>query len=272
MGDETPRLLVVGAHPDDCEISAGGIASKYVAAGREVHFLSVTDGSAGHHEMDREELARRRREETKSVADAFDVEYHVWDIADGKLRPSLENRQRMIRLIRRIEPGLVLTHRPNDYHPDHRYTSRLVCDASYMVTVPNVCSDTPPLRTDPVIGYVPDDFQKPYAFDPDVVVEIDDVVDTKIEMCHRHESQMYEWLPHHAGTLDEVPDAEDEHLRWLRENRDDDFAEIADKFRTELRDRYGEKRGSAVRYAEAVEVCEYGRPLTDELAKELFPF
>jgi LmbE family N-acetylglucosaminyl deacetylase len=55
---------------------------------------------------------------------------------DGELLPNLGNRRQVIRLIRSFHPDLVLTHRPNDYHPDHRYTSQLVQAAAYLITVP----------------------------------------------------------------------------------------------------------------------------------------
>lgn len=270
--DDSLRVLVIGAHPDDADVTAGGVAAKYAAAGHDVRFVSTTNGDAGHHEIGGGELSRRRREEAHAAADVIGIEYQVLENDDGKLQPSLENRQKIITLVREYDPDLVFTHRPNDYHPDHRYTSQLVQDSAYMVTVPNICTDTPILRDDPVIAYLVDDFQKPYPFDPDVVVSIDDVIDDKIEMLHRHESQFYEWLPFNGQKLDEVPEGDDERREWLKEERLSAFEEIADRFRDELIERYGEEKGREVRYAEAFEGCEYGTPLTEENAARLFPF
>lgn len=267
---DTLDVLVFGAHPDDCDIKAGGVAAKHADAGHNVRFVSVTNGDAGHHEIGGVELARRRREEAAAAAEVLGIEYEIMDHHDGELEPTLERRKKFIRMIRNYEPDLILTHRPNDYHPDHRYTSRLVQDSAYMVTVPNICTGTDALDYNPVIAYLSDDFQKPYPFDPDVVVAIDDVIDRKTEALHQHESQVYEWLPYNMGRTDEVPESEAGRKEWIREEWMERSADVADRYRDLLVERYGEA-GEDVRYAEAFEGCEYGSPLTDENSEELFP-
>ena len=199
MNNHALKIIVFGAHPDDCDIKAGGIAIKYANLGHEVKFVSVTNGDAGHHEIGGVELARRRRAEAQAAGAVAGIEYHVLDNHDGELEPTLENRKKIIRQIRNYTPDLILTHRPNDYHPDHRYTSILVQDSAYMVTVPNICTDTPALSYNPVIAYLSDNFQKPQPFSPDVVIAIDEVIEKKIDMLHCHTSQMYEWLPFKRG-------------------------------------------------------------------------
>ena len=273
--DSTLRVLAVGAHPDDCDLKAGGAACKYADRGHDVCFVSMTDGSAGHQAQGGAELVRRRRREAEAAAEVAGIEFRMLDNPDGRLRPTLDRRETVIRLVREYHPDLVLTHRPNDYHPDHRYTSQLVQDAAYMVTVPNVCPRTPALDADPVIAYLSDDFRRPYPFDPDAVVAIDDVVDRKFEMLDRHESQVYEWLPYNEGILDRVPDDGEERREWLESGElslVSDLEAVADRFRDRLVERYGEEVGSEVRYAEAFEGCEYGRPLSDGEVPDLFPF
>jgi LmbE family N-acetylglucosaminyl deacetylase len=272
-----PSLLVVGAHPDDCSIKAGGIAAKYVEAGRDVTFCSVTDGSAGHHEGDRETVAARRKRETEAVAETLGVDYEVFDVPDGELEPTLEHRRRLIRFVREVDPDLVLGPRPNDYHPDHRYTAELLRDTAYMLIVPNVCPDTPPMDDNPVFGYVADGFEKPAPFEPDVVLDVSDVEDRKLDALDCHESQVYEWLPYTFGVLDEVPDGDAERREWLADEGIDHFAEntevnVADRFRGELRARYGPDRGERVSHAESVEISAYGAALTDDLSDALFFF
>ena len=274
---QTVSLLVVGPHPDDCSIKAGGIAAKFVEAGHDVTFLSATDGSAGHHEMGRTELAARRRRETEAVAETLGVEYEVFDVRDGLLEPTLRNRRRFIRFIRQVDPDLVLGPRPNDYHPDHRYCAQLLRDAAYLLIVPNVCPDTPAMDDNPVIGYVADQFRKPAPFEPDVVLDVTDVEEQKVNALHCHESQMYEWLPYTFDELDAVPDGDDERREWLAGDGLSHLVEntemnVADRFREELKVRYGEERGERVDHAEAVEISEYGAPLTDELREAFFPF
>lgn len=274
MANDTLRVLAVGAHPDDCDLKIGGTACKYTDQGHQVKFISMTNGAAGHHEQGGATLVQRRQAEAEAAAQVADVEFQLLDNPDGRLQPSLANRDQLITLIREYTPDLVFTHRPNDYHPDHRYTAQLVRDAAYMVTVPNVCPQTPALDQNPVFAYMSDTFDRPYSFEPDVVVDIDDTVERKHEMLDCHESQMYEWLPYNEGVLDEVPADSDERLEWLREGRlshMETLANIADRYREELTNKYGES-GGEIQYAEAFEASEYGRPLTDELADRLFPF
>lgn len=272
MNYQQLRILVIGAHPDDCDFKAGGIAALYKQEGHNVKFISVTNGDAGHHEMGGGPLALRRGQEAKDAADIIGIEYDLLDIHDGELVPNLENRYKIIRNIRQYKPDIIMTHRPNDYHPDHRYTSMLVQDAAYMVTVPNVCAQTPHLDNNPVILYLSDGFNKPYPFTPDVVIGIDSVVDKKIDMIHSHTSQVYEWLPFNNGTLESVPDSTEERREWLANRLLRHFSSIADKYRHIIIEFYGDELGESIQYAEAFESCEYGSPFTNEKISTLFPF
>lgn len=267
-------LLVIGPHPDDCSIKAGGIAAHYVAAGHDVTFLTITDGSAGHHEMDRTSLAARRKLETDAVAETLGVTYDWFGIRDGEVTPTLSVRERLIRYTRRVDPDLVLGPRPNDYHPDHRYTAQLIRDAAYMLIVPNVCSDVEPLDSMPVIGYVADGFTKPTPFDPDVVVDVSAVEPTKLDAIHCHESQVYEWLPYTFNDLDAVPAGDAERRAWLAADGVEHLVSVtemnvADRFRDRLRARYGAD-ADEITHAEAVEISEYGAPLDPAARDTLF--
>ena len=272
MSKNQINVLVFGAHPDDCDIKAGGVAALYVQQGHRVKFVSVTNGDAGHHEMGGGPLAQRRYAEAQAAAEVIGIEYELLDNHDGELMPTLENRYKVIRTIREFQPDLIMTHRPNDYHPDHRYTSTLVQDAAYMVTVPNICALTPHLEKNPVIAYLSDGFMKPYPFTPDVVVGIDDVIEQKIDMLHCHVSQFYEWLPYNSGTLDSVPTDASARRTWLAEGRLNRFRTTADESRDLLIALYGEEVGARIEYAEAFEGCEYGSSLTAENIPTLFPF
>ncbi len=186
--------------------------------------------------------------------------------------PTLENRWRVIRLIRTFDPDLILTHRPNDYHPDHRYTSQLVQDAAYMITVPAVVPGTKHLRKNPAIAYLPDEFQKPYPIAPTVAVDVGPVLDKIVDMLHCHESQFYEWLPYNTQTVDQVPKINGERRSWLAESVKDRLRKQADRFRPQLVQCYGNERGKKVEFAEGFEPCEYGSRLDDAAARRLFPF
>lgn len=265
------RIMVVGAHPDDPEKSAGTMA-KYVAMGHQVRLVAMTNGDAGHFEMGGGPLAQRRIKEAECAGKVIGADYLVLDNHDGELVPDLPTRRQLIRVIREFQPDVVITHRPNDYHPDHRNTGLLVRDAAYMVTVPNIVSATPHLEKNPIFMYMSDHFTQPNPFEPDVVVSIDDVIEKKIDMYHCHESQVYEWLPYNAGYLDEVPEDPAARRRWLATRWKPRSEQVAKRYRDKLVEFYGRDAGSEVRYAEAFEVSEYGSSLTREQIKTYFPF
>ncbi len=269
---EPLRILVVGAHPDDCDIMAGGSAALFRRDGHRVKFVSVTNGESGHHETLGDELVAVRRADAAASGAVLGIEYDVLDFRDGRLEPSYEARCVLIRLIREFDPDLILTHRPNDYHPDHRYTSQLVCDAAYMVTVPAVAPEVLALRDNPAIAYVADEFKRPYPFDPSVVVDIGPMIESVVDMLHCHTSQFYGWLAYNHRYEDQVPnhDAGRRELmgRLFRER----IAWVADRYRDLLIEEYGAEAGPTVQWAEAFEPCEYGRAWDVDLIRSLFPF
>jgi LmbE family N-acetylglucosaminyl deacetylase len=270
MPNETMRILIIGAHPDDCDFCAGGTAALWRQQGHDVRFVSVTNGESGHFEMSGEPLAQRRRQEARAAGEVLGIPYDVLDNRDGALQPTLETRFQIIALIRKHNPHLILTHRPNDYHPDHRYTSQLVCDAAYMVMVPPIVPDVPALRRNPVIAYMADTFERPYPFSPTVVVDIEPVVDHIVAMLDCHVSQVYEWLPYVEGLP--VPSDAAARRQWLKQLYLARIAPLADRHRELVHATYGETRGAQIRHIEAFEPCEYGAPLDAAARKRLFPF
>ncbi len=264
----TLRVIAFGAHPDDCDIRAAGTAAKFAAMGHAVKFVSVTNGDAGHQTEGGGALAKRRRAEAMESGRRLGVEYEVLDNHDGELLPSLDVRHQVIRRIRQWNADIVLAPRPNDYHPDHRYTGVLVQDAAYMVVVPNVAPDTPPLRKNPVFLYFEDQFQKPAPFRADVAVSIDETFAKKIDALDAHVSQFYEWLPWVDGRLDEVPKDVAERKKWLAGTRS---RPVSRAVRSALEKWYGPEKAAKVVHAEAFEVCEYGRRPSDEDLRKLFP-
>lgn len=263
------RIIVFGAHPDDCDQRFGGTAAKFAAMGYAVKFVSVTNGDAGHQTQGGEALAKRRRAEAAEAGRRLGIaEYITLDNHDGELLPTLEVREQIIRLIREWKADIVLGPRPFDYHPDHRYTGVLLQDAAFMVTVPNICPDTPALRKNPVFLYFEDRFQKPVAFQPDVAIGIDDAWEKKIDALDAHVSQVYEWLPWLAGILDQVPKDLVARRHWLSTQRD---AEPTPAVREALIACYGPIRGKTIHHAEAFELCEYGSQPTREQLRKMLP-
>ena len=270
--NESLRLLVIGAHPDDAEYRAGGLATLYRRLGHQVRFVSVTNGDAGHHETTGPALAQRRRREAEAATAIVGLEYEIWEHTDGRLEPTLPRREQMIRLIRSYHPDLVLTHRPNDYHPDHRATSQLVQDSAYLLTVPAICPDVPHLRRDPVIAYLADDFTRPYPFDPTVVIDVGPVWNEKVAMLDAHRSQFYEWLPYNGGYAEGVPCDPEARRAWLSERLEALSARMSERFRGCPTTLVGPTGEPWPRLVEAFEASEYGAPFDDAAAARLFRF
>ena len=238
---ETFRVMVIGAHPDDCEIKNAGMAAKWLADGHAVCFCSVTDGRSGHHVHQPDALAAIRKQEAQNAADVIGAESLILGEPDGYLMPSLEARAKMIAAIRHFNPDLIITHRPNDYHPDHRYASQLVQDAAFTVQVPHIIPDAPAMKHNPVIVYMSDHFQKPQAFNPDVVIEIDSVQKQFFDVVHEHKSQFYEWIPYVAGYEGPIPDDDAERRQWIETYLQNRLTTPTDLYADKLKERYGDR-------------------------------
>ena len=266
---ESARILFIGAHPDDADVKAGGTAVLLAERGHAVKFASLTNGDAGHHEMGGGMLAKRRRTESKEAARRLGIdEYEVLHYHDGELMPTLEVRRDVIRLIREWDADVVVGHRPNDYHPDHRYAGRVVQDAAYMVQVPNVLPKVEPTDGNPVFLYFQDRFQKPYPFEHDIVVAIDEAIDRKIDALDAHGSQFYEWLPWVSDATDAVPEEPAARKDWLRGRW---TSPISDAARDGLTRWYSEEKAKEAQHAESFQVAEYGRQPSDAEIRRLFP-
>lgn len=267
------RIIAFGAHPDDCELKAGGVAAKWAALGHHVKFVATTNGDIGHWKSAGGPLARRRLAEVEKAARILGIHTHVLDIHDGELEPTLANRRTITRLIREWNADIVLAHRPNDYHPDHRYTGVLVQDAAFMVAVPFFAPDVPPLQKNPVFLYYTDRFERPNPFRADIIVDIDDVVEKKVLALEELVSQFYEGGA--LGKADMIPAdpaGQEKRRRDVRNAFLDRSLSIAKKYRSRLVDAYGQERGDKIQHAEAFEICEYGTQPTAAEIRQLFPF
>ena len=263
------RVIVFGAHPDDCDLNAGGTTALFVQMGHQVKFVSLTNGNKGHHTMQPDELAARRRSEMNKVAEILGVAYDNLDNPDGELMPTIENRKAVIKLICDWKADIVITHRTNDYHPDHRNTGIIVQDAAFMVSVPLMNPGGEPLLKAPVFLYMSDRFQKPNPFTPDIVIDITPVIEKKIDIIVAHESQVFEWLPWNGGYLEMVP-KDVAGRRQLITDRQLSRGSV-ERFREAALKWYSPEQLENCRYVEAFEICEYGRIPNREMIKQLFP-
>ncbi len=270
------RILVFGAHPDDCEHKVGGTAALWADLGHHVKFVSLTNGDAGHWHMAGGPLARRRLFEAEKAAKILGVEAtELLDIHDGELMPTLENRKTLVRLIREWQPDIILSHRPYDWsHPDHHHTGELVRDAQSSSGPKNFCPLAPRMRRSlRAVAWYYDPYERPMPFVPDLVIAIDDVVGQKAHALLSMETQLIERGT--GGSAAFLPEeaAERETLRmkrkeWVKKQ----WSDVADRYRDKLIELYGEEKGSKVRYAEAFQLSELRRPPTPEQFRRLFPF
>lgn len=270
-------ILIVGAHPDDGESNAGGTAALWRRRGDEVRFVSVTDGRRGHYDQrfadDPRELIARRRAESLAAADVIGASYGDVGAPEG---PGIDDTEYELRLMREIRlfgpspgtgPDLVVTHRPLDHPRDHRLVSQLTIDACGLAALPLVDPDTPPLRRTPPIAYWFDDYTEVSAFRPDAIVSIDSVLREKTALVGAHASQVFEWVPYYRGILDQVPSDPRSRLAWLEETQVQPMAAL-------VRAACVESFHSALphgRCAEAFQVSQYGRSLSESELKRLFP-
>jgi LmbE family N-acetylglucosaminyl deacetylase len=271
-GDGKLRIIVFGAHPDDAEYRAAGVAMKWAKQGHHVKLVATTNGDIGHWEIAGGPLATRRRKEVAEVARRLGVVNEVMDNHDGELEPTLENRRAVTRLIKQWNADIVITNRPNDYHPDHRYTAVLVQDSAFMVTVPFITPDVPPLKKNPVFLYSSDRFQKPNPFKPDIAISIDDVMEPTLDALLVMESQIHEGgAGGYPGIFPTDPVGRQKRRDEVRASLARRYASEADRYRDVLVNFEGEK-GRNAKYAQAYELCEYGRQPSQAELKQMFPF
>ncbi|MEI7947643.1 MAG: PIG-L deacetylase family protein [bacterium] len=269
------RVMVIGAHPDDAELCAGGTVLKFQASGALVNLVSFLNGDKGHMSMQPAELKARRHAETQRVKKVLGInDYQVFpDQSDGELVASIEMRKKMTCLIRKFDPHVIFTHRTCDYHADHRAVGVLVQDAAYLLGVPLWCPETPIPQNKPVLFYMSDAFKTPAELRPDIVVDIDAEMGQLLEALCEHESQFFEWLRFDRRITETVPGTLEGRKAfigkyWLNARKELD----ANRFRSQLTSRYGEQHGNRVRFAEAFELSEYGYLPSAEELKNLFPF
>jgi len=267
--DQKLHIIIIGAHPDDPD-KVGGTAYKWAQMGHDVLMVSLTNGDAGHQTIKAKELAKIRREEARKAGEVIGVRYITLDNHDGQLMPTYKNRLQVIKIIREQKADIVIFPRPYDYHPDHRYTGVLVLDAAYMVTVPTILPKVPHLEKNPVFLYMSDGFIHPEPFKADVCIDIDDIIEKKMDMYHQHKSQMYEWLPFNRGALDQVPVSDSDRRVWMGETRKG--GSNATPYRDKLIELYGSNRGTKIKYCEAFQDSGYGTRLNKENISYYFPF
>src|SRR5688572_33262399 len=270
-GNRPLRIIAFGAHPDDAELKFAGTAALFAAQGHKVKLVALTNGDVGHFAQAGGPLALRRKAEVEACHAKLGVETAVLDIHDGELMPDLETRKKVANLIREWQADIVLSHRPWDYHPDPRAVGKLAEDAAVVVAAPFFAPYTPPTKVNPIFLFYSDGFQKPYPFDPIIAVGFDDVAQKKWDCVGDMPSQFADadsWQARYRGNAPADPA---ERAAMILNGVKQRSAEVANQHRALLVKLYGQQKGSAIKYAEAFELNQYGSPATVDELKQLLP-
>jgi len=188
------KVLAVGAHPDDIEILCAGTLAKCAARGDQLHIVVVTDGAAGHKVIPPPQLAEIRKREASAAAALIGAQIAFLAEPDELLFEDERTRLMMIDALRVADPDLIITHGPEDYHPDHVHCSRLVFGASFVSSVPNIKTDHPAQEKIAALYYM--DALAGAGFLPEEYVDITETFATKRDMLSQHQSQLT-WLKEH---------------------------------------------------------------------------
>jgi LmbE family N-acetylglucosaminyl deacetylase len=265
------RIIAFGAHPDDAELKFAGTGALFAAQGHKVKLVALTNGDVGHFSQAGGPLAQRRKAEVEACHAQLGVATDVLDIHDGELMPDLDTRKKVANLIREWQADIVLSHRPWDYHPDHRAVGKLAEDAAVVVAAPYFAPYTPPTKGNPIFLFYSDNFKKPYPFDPIIAVGFDEVAQKKWDCISALPSQFGDADSWQARYGRNVPTDEAGRKAFLIEGVKQRNADVANQYRNLLVQLYGEQKGRAIKYAEAFELNQYGSGATVDQLKAMFP-
>ena len=265
------HIIAFGAHPDDAELKFAGTAALFAAQGAKVKLVAMTNGDVGHFSQAGGPLAQRRKAEVEACHAKLGVATDVFDIHDGELMPDLETRKKVANVIRDWQADIVLSHRPWDYHPDHRAVGQLAEDTAVVVAAPFFAPYTPPTKGNPIYLFYSDGFKKPYPFDPIIAVGIDDVAQKKWDCISALPSQFGDADSWQARYGRNVPADEAGRKAYLLDIVKQRNANEANQYRDLLIKLYGEQKGRAIKYAETFELNQYGAGATADDLKKIFP-
>jgi LmbE family N-acetylglucosaminyl deacetylase len=199
------RAMLIYAHPDDIEFSAGGTAALWAKHNCEVYYVIITDGNVGSHEegMTANRLIETRRSEQRAAArvagakECIFLGYH-----DGLLQPTMKLRKQLVRLIRLHKPNVVVCGDPTNFfpsetrinHPDHRAAATAALDATFPA------AEMPLLYPElDAEGLAPHKVNYVYVSNPsreaNYYIDTSETMEQKIQALREHHSQMGDWDP-----------------------------------------------------------------------------
>jgi N-acetylglucosamine malate deacetylase 1 len=180
------RVLAIGAHPDDIELSCAGTLARFLRAGSAVHLAVACRGDRGGDDPDA--LAERRRDESRRAAEVLGAPVEFLELGDAEVTDDAETRLRFLGLLRAVRPDLVITHAADDYHDDHVRVGDLACKCAWFAASPGHDSGQPPLESPPAVVFM--DNVAGLGPQPTHLVDISDTIAVKRRMLACHRSQV----------------------------------------------------------------------------------
>ncbi len=199
MSDESQRVLVVVAHPDDPEFFCGATLAKWAREGKEIRYLLLTCGDKGSDNPDvtPESLCADRQVEQRAAANVVGVKDIIFlNYLDGELFNTLDVRRAIAREIRRFKPHVVVTNDPNTYirnnmginHVDHRTAGAATLDAIFPAAGNRMYF--PELLDEGLAPHTPKEIWLTVTQEPTVWVTVNDTLEIKLAALHEHKSQI----------------------------------------------------------------------------------
>jgi len=182
------RVLFICAHPDDAELYGGGFIVKFSSI-VEITVLIVSNGQEGANLFENDNLAEIRYKEAQDSANFSGFKLKFLNYQDGEIENTIHLRRDIIRVIREVSPHIIFTHKNNDYHPDHRHLSQCVQDSLVGIYCPGYLKEIQAIDYIPLVLFFWNEFKTPREFQPDVCIDISDVIEKKEEMLRKHTSQ-----------------------------------------------------------------------------------
>ena len=180
-------ILAIGIHPDDVELSCSGTIAKHIALGKKVGILDLTQGELGTRGN-----AELRTKEANDAAIILGVSFRTQlNLKDCFFENNEENQKKIIEIIRKHQPEIILCNAISDRHPDHGRASKLVSDSSFYSGLIKIETHSDnkiqkAWRPKAVYHYIQDQY-----IHPDFVIDISDFIDIKHKAIMAYSSQFY---------------------------------------------------------------------------------
>ncbi len=182
------EILAIGVHPDDAELGCGGVLALEAAKGTATGIVDLTAGELGTRGT-----VELRAEEASAAAEVLGLKAREnLGFADGFFRNDEQHQRKLIAAIRKYQPRIVITNAPDDRHPDHGRAAELTYDACFLAGLRQIktsANGTPqdPWRPEILLHYIQDRYLK-----PDIVIDITEVMETKMDSIKAHSSQFFD--------------------------------------------------------------------------------